>query len=120
LKIYFDFILVRLKFRLIFAPLFFLTWYYLFPGVFTLTSVVINSILLSVVYILAVIVIDYKINSNTAEKLHVPVEKIYQARYEVGWSTQELLDFGENFQLFLDTQIHNMAVAKTKEELNQL
>ena len=85
-----------------------------------MTNVIINSLFLSVVYLLGVIVIDYITNSKTAEKLHVPVEKIYQARYEIGKSTQELLAFGENFQLFLDIEIHNMAVARLKKEAKEL
>lgn len=120
MKTYFDFMLARLKFRLIVVPVLFLMWHFLSPNSVTITVVIINSILLIFVYLLAVIFIDYKTNRDTAEKLHVPVEKIYQARYEIGKSTEELLAFGENFQLFLNIEIHNMAVSKLKEEVKEL
>lgn len=120
MKTYFDFMLARLKFRLIAVPALFLIWHFLAPNSITIAIVIISSIVLIFVYLLAVIFIDYRTNRDTAEKLHVPVEKIYHARYEIGKSTEELLAFGENFQLFIDIEIHNMAVSKLKEEVKDL
>jgi hypothetical protein len=112
--------IARLKFRLIIFPALFTYWHLISPKIVTTSGIITNSFFSSIGYILLIIVIDYTINRNTAEKLHVPVEKIYQARYEIGWDTKQILFYGDCFEDNLETEIHNRSVAKLKQEAKPL
>lgn len=116
MKTYFDFMITRLKLRLLFLPAVFICWHLLNPKTYSVTEAIADSILSSIVFILAVIVIDYTINEATAEKLHVPVEKIYQARYEIRWDTNKILSHGASFEHALRAEIQKQAMAKLKKE----